>query len=91
MRTLTSLMGRDVVTQSGRHLGSCHDVRVELVSSSLRVTALVVGSRGWLEHLGIGTRPRSSRRVKDKNTIPWPAVVRIDGRKIIVRDDMFRE
>ena len=52
MRTLTSLMGRDVVTQSGRHLGSCHDVRVERLSSSLRATALVVGSGGWLEHLG---------------------------------------
>jgi sporulation protein YlmC with PRC-barrel domain len=90
MRTLTSLMGREVVTQSGRHLGSCHDLRVEPVSSSLRVTALVVGSRGWLEHLGITIRPRS-RRVKDKHTIPWPAVARIDGRRIVVRDDMFRD
>jgi uncharacterized protein YrrD len=90
MRTLTSLMGRDVVTQSGRHLGSCHDIRAELVSSSLRVTALVVGSRGWLEHLGIRVRPRSSRRVKDKHTIRG-VPSRIDGRRIIVRDDMFPE
>lgn len=90
MRTLTSLMGREVVTQSGRDLGSCHDVRVEPVSSSLRVAALVVGSRGWLEHLGI-SRPHSSPRVKEKHTIPWSAVVRIEGRRIVVRDDMFRE
>jgi sporulation protein YlmC with PRC-barrel domain len=91
MRTLTSLVGREVVTQSGRHLGSCHDVRVEPVSSSLRVAALVVGSRGWLEHLGISIRPRSSRQVKDKHTIPWRAVARIEGQRIVVQDDMFRE
>jgi sporulation protein YlmC with PRC-barrel domain len=91
VRTLTSLMGREVVTQSGRDLGSCHDVRVEPVSSSLRVAALLVGSRGWLEHLGISIGPRSSRRVKEKHTIPWSAVVRIEGRRIVVRDDMVRE
>ena len=79
MRTLTSLMGREVVTEGGRELGSCHDLRVELTSSSLRVAALVVGGRGWLEHLGM-------RRGR-KDTVPWDAVTRIEGSRIVVRDD----
>ena len=84
MRTLTSLMGREVVTEGGRSLGSCHDVRVELTSSSLRVTAVVVGRRGWLEHLGVRTRAR-------KDAIPWDAVTRIEGALIVVRDDATPE
>ena len=88
MRTLTSLMGREIVTDKGRRLGDCHDLRAELTSSSLRVTALVVGTRGWLEHYGIGVQASASpQRVKDKDTVPWTAVLRIDGDRIVVRDD----
>jgi sporulation protein YlmC with PRC-barrel domain len=84
MRTLTSLIGREVATEDGRPLGSCHDLRGELASSSLRVTALVVGRRGWLEHLGIRTRAR-------RDAIPWEAVTRIEGALIVVRDDAVPE
>jgi sporulation protein YlmC with PRC-barrel domain len=88
MRTLSSLIGRDIVTESGRPLGHCHDLRAELTSSSLRVTALVVGTRGWLEHYGIGAQASASpQRVKDRDTVPWEAIVRIEGNRIIVRDD----
>ena len=88
MRTLSSLIGRTVVTDEGRRLGACHDVRAELTSSSLRVTALVVGARGWLEHFGIGAQASASpRRVKDKDTVPWEAIVQIEGDRIVVRDD----
>jgi sporulation protein YlmC with PRC-barrel domain len=88
MRTLTSLMGREIVTDKGRRLGDCHDLRAELTSSSLRVTALVVGTRGWLEHYGIGAQASASpERVKDKDTVPWSAVLRIEGNCIVVRDD----
>jgi sporulation protein YlmC with PRC-barrel domain len=88
MRTLTSLIGREVVTDTGRRLGDCHDLRAELTSSSLRITALVVGTRGWLEHYGIGAQASASpQRVKDKDTVPWTAVLRIDGDRIVVRDD----
>jgi sporulation protein YlmC with PRC-barrel domain len=73
-------MGREVVTEDGRRLGSCHDLRGELTSSSLRVTALVVGRRGWLEHLGVRRRART-------DTIPWEAVTRIEGTQFVVRDD----
>ena len=84
MRTLTSLIGREVVTEEGRELGSVHDLRGELTASSLRVTALVVGRRGWLEHLGIRGRT-------DKDTIPWDAVTSIEGARIVVRDDAFSD
>jgi sporulation protein YlmC with PRC-barrel domain len=84
MRTLTSLIGRELATEEGRHLGSCHDLRGELTSSSLRVTALVVGRRGWLEHLGIRIRTR-------KDAIPWEAVTRIEGALIVVRDDTLQD
>lgn len=88
MRTLSSLIGREIVTDAGRRLGACHDVRAELGSSSLRVTGLVVGTRGWLEHFGIGAQASASpERVKDRDTIPWDAVVRIEGKRIVVRDD----
>jgi sporulation protein YlmC with PRC-barrel domain len=88
MRTLSSLIGHDIVTESGRPLGHCHDLRAELTSSSLRVTALVVGTRGWLEHYGIGAQASASpQRVKDRDTVPWEAIVRIEGNRIIVRDD----
>jgi sporulation protein YlmC with PRC-barrel domain len=84
MRTFTSLIGREVATEDGRSLGSCHDLRGEVASSSLRVTALVVGRRGWLEHLGVRRRSR-------KDAIPWEAVTRIEGDLIVVRDDAVPE
>jgi sporulation protein YlmC with PRC-barrel domain len=91
MRKLSSLIGREIVTDTGRRLGSCHDLRGELTSSSLRVTALVVGTRGWLEHFGIGAQASASpQRIKDKDTVPWDAVMRIEGNRIIVRDDARR-
>ena len=56
MRTLSSLVSRKVVSESGRSVGRCYDLRGELTSSALRVTGLVVGRRGWLEHFGIGAQ-----------------------------------
>jgi sporulation protein YlmC with PRC-barrel domain len=78
MRTFTSLVGREVVTEGGRRLGACHDLRAELTGSSLRVTGLVVGRRGLLERLGVGRRPRAG--------VPWEAVALIEGDRIVVRD-----
>jgi sporulation protein YlmC with PRC-barrel domain len=88
MRRFTSLVGRRIATESGEDLGRCHDLRGELTASSLRVTALVVGTHGWLEHFGIGAQASASpQRVRDKDTVPWQSVVRIDGDQIVVRDD----
>jgi sporulation protein YlmC with PRC-barrel domain len=80
VRTLSSLIRRQVETESGRSLGRLHDVRGELVGSKLRVTGICVGRGGWLVHLGVRSHDRHT-------TIPWDSVVRIEGKRIIVRDD----
>ena len=80
MRTLSSLMRREVVTEDGRTLGRCYDLRGELTATKLRVTGLRVGKRAWLTHLGADSG--SARSV-----VPWEAVVRIEGKRIVVRDD----
>ncbi len=80
MRTLSSLLKRNVETESGRSLGRCHDLRGELTGSNLLVTGLCVGQRAWFQHLGV--------RSHDQHTVvPWEAVVRIEGTRIVVRDD----
>ncbi len=84
MRTLSSLMRRKVVTESGEDLGRCRDLRGELTASRLKVTGLCVGHGAWLEHLGI--HGHDSHR-----TVPWSAVVRIEGKQIVVRDDALSE
>jgi sporulation protein YlmC with PRC-barrel domain len=80
MRTLSSLLRRKVVTESGHSLGRCYDLRGELTATQLRVTGLCVGGGGWLERLGI-------RGHETHETIPWSAVSRIEGKRIIIRDD----
>jgi hypothetical protein len=42
------------------------------------VTGLVTGTRGFLEHLGITRRSAT--------VIPWDDVVRIEGKRIVVRN-----
>ena len=87
MRTLSSLCGRTIVTESGETLGRCHDVRAELAASRLRVTGLVLGRKGRLEHFGIGAQASaSSARVRDTDVIPWKDVVGFEADRIVVRD-----
>ena len=81
MRTLSSLLRREVVTEDGRSLGRCYDLRGELAATKLRVTGLRVGKRAWLVHLGASSGSASS-------VVPWEAVVRIEGDRIVVRDDV---
>lgn len=80
MRTFSSFQKRNVVTTSGRTLGRCHDLRGEQTATAVRITGLCVGRGGWLGHFGIG-------RHEHHSVIPWEAVVRIEGKRIIVRDD----
>jgi hypothetical protein len=56
-------------------------MRAVLGNGISRVEALVVGQRGWLEHFGIGTPKAHS-----PNAVPWEAVLRIEGERIVVRD-----
>jgi sporulation protein YlmC with PRC-barrel domain len=80
VRTLSSLLRRQVETESGRSLGRCYDLRGELSATNLRVTGLCIGRRALLEHLGI--RPQ-----KPHSVIPWEAVLRIESKRIVIRDD----
>jgi sporulation protein YlmC with PRC-barrel domain len=82
MRTLSSLLRRHVVTEGGRKLGRCYDIRAELTQSSLEVTGLCVGGRGLAEHFGLWR----GARIRSRDPVPWEAVVRIEGERIVVRD-----
>jgi sporulation protein YlmC with PRC-barrel domain len=82
MRTLSSLVKREVVTERGRKLGTCYDIRAELTQSSLKVTGLCVGRGGWAEHFGL----RRQERTHGREPVPWEAVVRIEGDRIVVHD-----
>jgi len=87
MRTLSSIVRRKVVTESGEELGRCFDVRGELKQSRLEVKGLVIGRRGRLEHFGIGAQAgASSERVRDADVIPWEAIIRFEADTIVVRD-----
>lgn len=70
-----------VETESGREFGKCHDLRASLGGGRPQVQAIVVGRTGWLEHLGI-RRPPARRR----DAVPWEAVIRIEGDRIVVRN-----
>jgi hypothetical protein len=62
-------------------------VRAELGESRLRVTGLVLGRKGHLEHFGIGAQASASReRVRDVDVIPWKDIVRFEANRIVVRD-----
>jgi sporulation protein YlmC with PRC-barrel domain len=79
MRTLSSLLRRNVVTETGTKLGRCYDLRGELTTTTLQVTALCVGDYGLIQRLGIPLQPTVT-------VIPWDMVVGIERDRIIVRD-----
>ncbi len=81
MRTFSSLLGRLVVTESGRRFGHCRDIRATLGRGNPTVEALVVGRRGLLEHFGIGGAAQHRR-----DAVPWGSVMRIEGERIVVHD-----
>lgn len=81
MRTFSSLLGRTVVTESGRSFGRCRDLRARVGRGNPVVEGLLVGRAGLLEHFGVGSSAAHRHRL-----VPWDAVVRIDGDRIVVRD-----
>ena len=86
---MSDLLERVVVTESGEKLGRCFDVRGERTATALKVTGLVVGKRGYLERLGIGSsRGEATRhhKVWDKDVVPWDSVVRFERNHIVVKD-----
>jgi len=88
VRTLSSLLGRKIVTENGKKLGRCHDVRAELGASDLRITGIVLGRKGRLEHFGIGAQASASpERIRDADVIPWESIVRFEEDRIVVREE----
>ncbi len=85
---LSELLGRRVVTESGRRLGHLHDVRAVRRGDRLLVTGVVVGRHGVLEHFGLGVgRGRKGIKVRQTaNVVPWEAVVRLSAGELVVRD-----
>jgi sporulation protein YlmC with PRC-barrel domain len=81
LRRFSSFLGRMVETESGERIGACRDLRASLGRGRPEVQAIVVGGLGWLEHLGI--RSVAARR---PDAVPWKAVIRIEGDRIVVRD-----
>jgi hypothetical protein len=78
VRTFSALVGRRVETESGLSLGRCHDLKAELGGARLEVVALCVGRSGLLDRLGVGSRAHDE--------VAWSSIVRIEGKRIVVRD-----
>lgn len=83
---LSDLLGLTVRTESGTRVGRVHDVRGRLGERSLAITGLVVGRLGVLERLGLGA-PRAGGRLRSHDIVEWDAIVRVDRRGVVVRDD----
>jgi sporulation protein YlmC with PRC-barrel domain len=83
---LCELLNRQVVNESGRRLGRIHDVRGELVGGHLRVTGLVIATRGILERYGVGTQGTGGpdqAKVHSHPVIPWERVIRVTPEVIV--------
>jgi sporulation protein YlmC with PRC-barrel domain len=87
VRRLSELLGREVVTEAGETLGRCFDLRAERSASRLEITHLVLGKRGFLERLGIGSSRGEAKRhhkVWAHDSVPWEEVVGLESGRIIV-------
>jgi sporulation protein YlmC with PRC-barrel domain len=85
---LSELLGRRVVSESGKHLGRIHDLRGELVDGRLRITGIAAGELGLLERYGVGTHGSGGPgevKVHGHAIIAWERVVRV-GTTVIIRD-----
>ena len=80
MRTFSSFQRRKVETDSGRSLGRCHDLRGELERPAAHHRSL----RRPQRH---GSPTSAYAHHARHDVIPWEAVIRIEGRRIVVRDD----
>ena len=87
---LSALLEAMVERESGERLGRAHDFRGRWLGTKMEVAAIVIGRRGLLERLGIGSA-RGGRRRKHKTwggeVVPWDDVVRVKPGQVIVRDE----
>jgi sporulation protein YlmC with PRC-barrel domain len=78
----SDLIGCAVQTESGRRLGSVHDLRASATDGRWQLDGLLVGRYGMIARLtGSGPDP-----VVRGNVIPWEAVSALDDGLIRVSD-----
>jgi sporulation protein YlmC with PRC-barrel domain len=82
---VSELIGKEVVTESGWSLGCVFDIRVEVGKGDPKVTGVVVGTPGLMQHL-ISEAHRRSPRTRSQGAVPWDAVLAIEDKMIRVRD-----
>jgi hypothetical protein len=98
---LTELLGLDVSTVSGEHLGRVHDALLiqdgpmhGSVGASFRLHALAVGRRSLGARLGFVaghvTTPAILDRFlgQDLMLVPWAAVIRWDAKRLVVANEV---
>ena len=89
--SVADLVGAKVVTSSGDSRGTVTDVLVSPLPE-LRVLGLVVGTSGWLHRLRVARLLRrwfaEARRIDE---VPWAAVERWDGLRIVLRQGAHEE
>jgi sporulation protein YlmC with PRC-barrel domain len=84
VKRISDLLDMQVVTESGDKLGHALDFRAEMSTGRLKVVGIFVSRRGLEERLGTGRlRHKGSGQI-----VPWDAVLRFYGGKIVVRDDV---
>lgn len=76
------IVGKQVVYADGSHAGRVATMLAEQRGDALCVTALIVGTAGWLERFGWGGN--------GARHIPWTSVERIEGQVYVDvnRDDV---
>ena len=79
----SNLIGCEIRTESGAHLGRVHDLRAEETSDGWTLVGLVTGRRGMLTRF-TGSDPHP---LVQGEFIPWQAINSLRDGLIVVRDN----
>ncbi len=74
---LSEVLGREVVDEEGKRLGRVHDIVCDRQSAAANVSALLIGSGGFLSRAGI-----PGWRSKDR--VDWKDVRRIEPHRVVL-------
>jgi sporulation protein YlmC with PRC-barrel domain len=85
---IAGLVGRQVVTRSGKALGQVIDIELARGRGGLRVVGLELGRHGIFDRLHL-LRPLAQRIADagDPIVVSWEQVERLDRRRIVVRGE----
>jgi sporulation protein YlmC with PRC-barrel domain len=82
---LSTLLGKEVITETGWPLGRTIDVRVRRGSALPAIVGLVVASEGSRASL-LGGKRRQTIQTHAHTLVPWDAVIDIESTPILVRE-----